>query len=73
MWSSLDPPPFSIDNSQIECFLKKIVLFEDKDVSVLLHILKVYDTCHANKIFVKYFMVKYTFNLNGYENYKNSV
>ena len=34
------------------------VLFEDKDVSVLLHILKVYDTCTANKILVKYFMVK---------------
>jgi hypothetical protein len=33
-------------------FKKKKVLFEDKDVSVLLHILEVYDTCTANKIFV---------------------
>jgi len=46
---------------------KKKVLFEDKDVSVLLHILKVHDTCTANKIFVKYYMVKETFNLNGYK------
>jgi hypothetical protein len=38
-------------------FKKKKVLFEDKVVSVL-HILKVYDTCTANTIFVKYFMVK---------------
>ena len=36
---------------------KKKVLFEDKDVRVL-YILKVYDTCTANTIFVKYFMVK---------------
>ena len=36
----------------------KIVLFEDKDVSVLLHLLKVYDACTANKIVFKYFMVK---------------
>jgi hypothetical protein len=51
---------------KIEC-LKKKVLFEDKDVSVLLHILKVYDTCTANTICVKYLMVKETFNLNGYK------
>ena len=31
---------------------KKKKLFEDKDVSVLLNILKVYDTCTANNIFV---------------------
>ena len=38
--------------------LKKKVLFEDKDIIVLLHILKVYDTCTANQMVVKYFMVK---------------
>ena len=52
---------------KLNVFKKKKVLFEDKDVSVLLHILKVYDTCTANKLFVMYFMVKETFNLNGYE------
>ena len=45
---------------KIEC-LKKKVLFEDKDVSVLLHILKVYDTCTANTICVKYFYGKGNF------------
>ena len=35
---------------KIEC-LKKKVLFEDKDDSVL-HILEVYDICTANTIFV---------------------
>jgi hypothetical protein len=36
---------------------KKKVLFENKDVRVL-YILKVYDTCTANKMCVKNFMVK---------------
>jgi hypothetical protein len=36
---------------KIECLEEKKVLFEDKDFSVLLHILKVYDTCTANNIF----------------------